>query len=49
MTIIEPSSLKSFAEQLRRDLREPWVERYWQKHPIGAAVVEPINYADKTE
>jgi hypothetical protein len=49
VTVIEPASLKSFAEQLRRDLREPWVERYWQKHPIGASVVEPIKYADEKE
>ena len=32
---VVPASLKSLAEQLRRDLCEPWVERYWEKHPSG--------------
>ena len=42
VTIINPaSSLKTFAEDLRRDLREPWVEQHWIKHSLGAGVVEP--------
>ena len=28
---VEPASLKTFAEQLRKDLREPWVEKYWRE------------------
>jgi len=39
----EAASLKSLAEELRRDLREPWVERYWEKHPIGSGM-EAIDW-----
>ena len=28
---VEPASLKTFAEQLRKDLSEPWVEKYWRE------------------
>jgi hypothetical protein len=49
ITISESASLKSFAEQLRRDLREPWVEAYWRKNPLGAGVLEPIEYPDKKD
>ena len=30
-----PASLKTLAEQLRQDLREPWVEAYWHEHATG--------------
>jgi len=44
VTIINPaSSLKTFAEDLRRDLREPWVEAHWVKHSLGAGVIEPTK------
>ena len=44
VTIINPaSSLKTFAEDLRRDLREPWVETHWVKHSLGAGVIEPTK------
>ena len=48
-TIVEPASLKTFAEQLRSDLRKPWVEAYWRKNPIGVGVLEPIEYADEKD
>ena len=32
---INPVSLKTFSEELRRELREPWIESYWQEHPLG--------------
>ena len=32
---ISPVSLKTFAEELRREITEPWIESYWQKHPLG--------------
>jgi hypothetical protein len=31
------ASLAGFAEQLRRDLREPWVEAFWRSHPRGVS------------
>ena len=44
VTIINPaSSLKTFAEDLRRDLREPWVEAHWVKNSLGAGVIEPTK------
>ena len=49
VTVIQPAtSLKTFAEDLRRDLREPWVEQHWVEqhwveHALGAGVVEPIE------
>ena len=33
--IQQPVSLASFAEQLRRELREPWLERFHQEQPLG--------------
>ena len=48
-TIVEPASLKSFAEQLRKDLKEPWVEDYWRKNPIGVGVLEPIEYPNEKD
>ena len=43
VTIINPaSSLKTFAEDLRRDLREPWVEKHWVVHSLGAGMLEPM-------
>ena len=43
VTIINPaSSLKTFAEDLRRDLREPWVEKHWVDHSLGAGMLEPM-------
>ncbi len=43
VTIINPaSSLKTFAEDLRRDLREPWVEKHWVEHSLGAGMLEPM-------
>ena len=39
---MEPvASLKTLGEQLRRELREPWVEEYWRHHPLGVGVLEP--------
>ena len=32
---IRPVSLKTFAEELRRELAEPWIESFWQDHPLG--------------
>lgn len=29
------ATLKGFAEQLRKELREPWVEEFWKAHPTG--------------
>ena len=48
LTIVKPASLATFAEKLRRDLREPWVETYWQEHPVGTGV-GPIDYALRPE
>ena len=31
----DPVSLKTFAEELRRELHEPWVEAYWEENPRG--------------
>jgi hypothetical protein len=43
VTIINPaSSLKSFAEGLRRDLHAPWVEKHWVIHSLGAGMLEPM-------
>ena len=33
--IQQPVSLASFAEQLRRELREPWLEGFHQEHHLG--------------
>ena len=44
VTNIEPASLATLARQLRRDLRKPWVENYWREHPLGAGVVDPIDW-----
>jgi hypothetical protein len=30
-----PATLARFAEQLRRDLRTPWMEKFWETHPVG--------------
>ena len=30
-----PATLKTFAEKLRKDLREPWMEDFWKKNPRG--------------
>ena len=46
---VAPASLKTFADQLRRDLREPWLERYWQQHPSGVGFFEPIDYDSRPE
>ena len=35
VSFVEPESVKTFAEKLRRDLREPWLEQYWVDHPWG--------------
>jgi alpha-glucuronidase len=43
VTIVEAASLKTFAEKIRRDLREPWIEDYWKKHTLGAGVIEPLT------
>lgn len=43
VTIVEAASLKSFAEKIRRDLREPWIEDYWEQHTLGAGVIEPLT------
>ena len=43
VTIINPaSSLKTFVEDLRWDLREPWVEKHWIEHSLGAGMLEPM-------
>jgi hypothetical protein len=34
MDRVQPT-LAGFAEELRRDLRKPWVEDFWKKHPTG--------------
>ena len=31
----DPASLKTVAEQLRRALRQPWVEAFWQVNSAG--------------
>ena len=31
----KPATLKTFAEKLRKDLREPWIEDHWRKHSKG--------------
>ena len=36
------------SEQLRRDLREPWVERYWEKNPTGSGT-EPMDWDSRPE
>ena len=46
---VAPASLKTFADQLCRDLREPWLERYWQQHPSGVGFFEPIDYDSRPE
>ena len=33
VTVVEPASLKTFAEELRRELRQPALEQYWREHP----------------
>ena len=45
VTIVKPASLKTFGEQLRRELREPWIEEHLRKNPHGVGVVDPIEYA----
>ena len=47
VTIVKPASLKTFAEQLRQELQEPWIEQYWREHPIGSGVLEPIEYPEE--
>ncbi|MDA0991768.1 MAG: hypothetical protein O3A51_13585 [Verrucomicrobia bacterium] len=37
----DPASLKTFSEQLRRELNEPWIEKFWQDNPIGVGTLEP--------
>ena len=49
VTIVKAASLKTFAEQLRRDLHEPWVEDYWCRHQLGAGVTDPIDYEHRAE
>ena len=46
---VKPASLKTFAEQLRRDLQEPWVERYFQDQSIGVGVSETVDWELKSE
>lgn len=41
VTSVAPASLKTFAEELRRELRHPALEPYWQDHPTGVVSVEP--------
>ena len=47
VTIVAPASLKTFAEQLRQELRQPWIEKYWRQHPLGSGVTDPIVYPEK--
>ena len=35
VSFVDAESVLTFAEKLRRDLREPWVEQYWVDHPWG--------------
>ena len=35
LTGFAPATFKTFAEKLRKDLREPWVEDYWRKYDKG--------------
>ena len=44
----DAASLKSLAEQLRRDLHEPWVEKYWEKNPAGSGT-EDIDWDFRPE
>ncbi len=45
---VNPASLATFAGQLRRDLRQPWVETYWEENSLGASVVGPMLGAQET-
>jgi hypothetical protein len=40
---VEPASLATFAEQLRRELREPWVEMFFRKETLGVGVTGPVT------
>jgi hypothetical protein len=33
-----PASFRTTAEQLRRELREPWLEAHWRANPSGVAI-----------
>lgn len=46
VSIVEPASLKTFAEQLRRDLREPWIERFFQEGSPKIHKKKPIDWDD---
>ena len=35
----KPTTLKTFAEQLRRELRQPWIEKFWEDNPVGVHVL----------
>jgi hypothetical protein len=37
IVFFEEDSLASFAEKLRRDLRNPWMEKFWEDHPTGVS------------
>ena len=41
VTIVAPASLKTFAEELRKELRQPQLANYWTTHPEGTVLVEP--------
>jgi len=36
-----PNPPATIAEQLRHDLREPWIDSYWEKYALGASVIKP--------
>ncbi len=46
MDVNRPASLKTFAEQLRRDLHEPWIEQYWLKKTKGVGAAYDEDNAD---
>ena len=35
VSFVDAESVATFAEKLRRELREPWLEQYWVDHPWG--------------
>jgi hypothetical protein len=41
--IVPIGSLKTLVEQLRRDLRRPWVESYWHEHRIEVGLGRPTG------
>ena len=42
-----PETLKTFAEKIRRDIHEPWIEEYWKNNPLGDGVIAPAVNSKK--